>query len=101
MLETGFRKSHLPPRRISPLGCQYRALHRAASANCPDEVYRIQNATEQCISRSRFHAVGHYFHPSQYTINSPVGVSLETWLPNCEDRHVRYIAQGSDRSEII
>ena len=98
VLETGVRKSHLQPRRMSPLGCRYSALLVAVSADCPScglPHPKCHRAKHLAFQISRYGP----FISSIHIHNNPVDFRLEAWLANCRDRRVRYIAQGNDRSE--
>ena len=74
------------------------ALHSAASADCFGRGLRhpkCNQAMHLALPRSHCKPV----LSSTPIHNNPVGLSLETWLANCGDHHIRSIAQGNDSSE--
>jgi len=82
VLKADFQKRLRRPQGTSSLGCEQRELPLAASgAAC-----RIQNATEQRISLSNLQAVDHLLHHPDTLLSS--GLSPDTWMANCGDRHV-------------
>jgi len=82
VLKAGFRKRDRRPQGTLPLGCEQRELPLAAA----DAACRIQNATEQRISRSNLPAVDHFLHHPDTLLSS--GLSPDTWMADYGDRHV-------------